>query len=585
MTVPGGSLNVLHARFGRLLAVFITLVLVASACGGGSDGGTANPDTGTGNDDSTTTEPDDDDGADDTADGSDLVTDDPTTAQAGGVVRIGVEGEPASLNPTNSAFAPGAILMGTAIFDTLVAFDENDQWVDNLSESWTPNDDFTSWEMKLRPDITFSDGLPLNADAVLRSVEAQINDPLIGLIFRPVFDPDLPIEKVDDLTVRLNPLGPNSLLPAYFGTQLGMIGSPAWLDAAAEDPSLNQNPIGAGPFVLESRVQDSVTRLARNDDWWRTDQEIYLDAVEFFPNNQESTRADQLLAGDLEMNHATDADSIIRFRDDDTISRIEDDSGEEFFLIFNTGKAPFDDIRVRQAATHAFPSAEYTDFIMRNTNEPAETLFAADLVWHDASLEQPADMPELAGPLIDAYCAEVPDSCTDGKVDIEYQYNGPSLTLDNIASVIGSAWEPFFNITTDVVPQDDFILEVALGQFDVSTWRYHGQLDPEVETAFLTCSTVGAISINWSRYCDPARDALFEQQRQTQDEAERVEIWKEIQQNIHDAQQYLIISHTNWILAAGEPVRGVCDATTPDGVKLRCFTNGTWRLPQIWLAQ
>jgi peptide/nickel transport system substrate-binding protein len=575
-------------RLRQLLAVLFAFALTASACGSGSsDSEDTSPAVET--DDESETEVDDppeaDGNADENADGSDLETADPSAVQSGGVVRIGVEADPSSLNPTNTAFAVSAVLMGTAIFDTLVAFDENNQWVPNLSESWTSNEDFTAWDMTLRPGVNFSDGTPLDADAVLANLNAQISDPLIGLLFLPVFDDDNPFEKVDELTVRITPKGSNSALPTYFTTQLGMMASPTWLEASAADPALDQMPVGAGPFMVESRVQDSVTRVVRNDAWWRTDQEVFLDAVEFFPNNQENTRADQLLAGDLEMNHATDADSILRLREEDGISRIEDDQGEEFFLIFNTQTAPFDDLRVRQAATHAFPRAEYTEFIMRGSNSPAESLFAPGLDYHVDTIEQVTDQPELAEPLISAYCADVPESCTEGRVDIEYQYNGPSLSLDDIAGVIGSAWAPFFNITTQVVPQDDFILEVALGQFDVTTWRYHGQLDPEVERAFLTCSTILAISINWSRYCDPDRDVLLDAQRETTDQAERVELWRQIQENIDASRQYLLISHTNWIVAADERVNGVCDAQSPDGVKLRCSLNGSWYLPQVWLAQ
>ncbi len=584
-------------RLGRFLAVLFAFALVASACGGGdddeSDSGSASApatDDGGSSDDAGS---DDDggatdagEGADEAADGSDLVTEDPTAAQSGGVLRVGVEGEPDSLNPTNTAFAPGAILMGTAIFDTLTAWSDDDLWVNNLSESWTPNDDFSSWDMKLRDGIMFSDGSPMNADAVLRSLQAQVGDPLIGLVFLPVFDPDLPFEKVDDLTVRINALGSNTVIPAYFATQLGMIGSPAWLDARDADPSLDQMPIGAGPFVIESRVQDSVTRLARNDGWWRTDQEIYLDAIEIFPNNQEGQRADQLLLGDLDMNHSTDADSAIRLREESSIKRIEDDSGEEFFFIFNSERPPMNDIRVRQAATHAFPREEYNELISLNVPRVADSLFTPESRWFNPDVAQIVDQPELSGPLIAEYCAEVPDECTDGKVNIEYQYNGPSLSLDNVASVMRNAWEPFFNIETQVVPQDNFITEVATGSYDITTYRTHGNVDPEIEFAFLSCSTIlGAFSLNWSRFCDPAREELLIAQRTTADEAERIDLWQQISQNIADSYQYLIVNHTNWIVSANENVNGVCDGTSPEGEPLRCSLNGAWRFPQVWLSQ
>ena len=66
--------------------------------------------------------------------------------------------------------------------------------------------------------------------------------------------------------------------------------SPTWLAAALADPTLNQQPVGTGPFVFDSRSPDSVTRFVRNESWWNG--EVYLDAIEFSPVPDADTRAD-----------------------------------------------------------------------------------------------------------------------------------------------------------------------------------------------------------------------------------------------------------------------------------------------------
>ncbi len=584
----------LSSRARRLLAIFFVLALVASACGGGSsdDGDSA------GSGDSGSSESSDsgdseveetDTGADATADGSDLQTDegdadDPALGPvSGGILQYGFESDPADLNPANSPFAPGADLMGAAIFDTITVFDENEQWVNNLSESFTPNDDFSSWTLTLHEGINFHDGTPLNADAVIRNLQEQQKSPLLGLFYGPLFSPDNPFEKVDDLTLTINANGSNSLLPAYFSSQLGMMASPSWFDALANDPSLGQMPIGSGPFKLESRTQDQVTKVVRNDDWWRTDQEIYLDGVDFFPMQQPATRTDGLTTGDLDVVHVTDVQSIQTLRDDDTIGRVER-ADEDFFLIFNAGKAPFDDLRVREAATAAFPRAIYTDFIQQGISQPSESLFPPSSEWHDASIVQNTDDPDTAGALITEYCAEVPESCTDGKVNIEYQNNGPDLVLDEIHSVISDGWSPYFNITHQVVPQDDHINEVLFGLYDVATWRYHGFLDPGLEEFFFSCSTIGAISLNFARNCSPERDALLEAQRVTDDPAERQSIWREIQQDLNDSRHYLVISPTIWTTGANDNVNGLCDAQTINGDRVICGLRGVNHVHSTWLG-
>ncbi len=591
-------------RLRQLLAVLFAFALIASACGGGSGGSDSAPaidDSGNADtaDDSAADDSAADDvdaadtadeveatdaGADVSADGSDLQTDDEaaTGPVVGGTLQYGFESDPANLNPASAPFASGADLMGAAIFDTITVWDEGENWVNNLAESFTPNDDFTIWDLTLHEGIRFHDGTLLDADAVIRNLEEQQGSALLGLFYGPLFDGENPYEKIDDLTVRIRPNGQNSVLPAYFASQLGMMASPAWFDAIVDNPSLEQTPVGSGPFVVESRQQDQMTRVVRNDDWWRTDTEIYLDAVEFFPLQQEATRTAQFLAGDLDVVHVSDVGSIKALRDEETISRVES-SNEDLFLIFNAGKAPFDDLRVRQAATAAFPREVYTEFIQQGIGVPSDSLFPPSSRWHDASITQDTDNPAVAEALVVEYCADVPDSCTDGRVDIEYQNNGPSLVFDEIQSVIGDGWSPYFNMTHQVIPQDDHILEVVTGQFDVATFRYHGFLDPGLEEFFFTCSTIGGLSINFARNCNPERDALLVEQRTTLDQARREELWFDIQKNLNDSRQYLVISPIIWTTGANDNVHGLCDATTTNGDKIICGLRGVTRLPAAWL--
>lgn len=572
--------------FRRLLAVLFSAALVVSACGGGGDDGT----TVDGADDTEAAATDDGDseptvGADESADGSDAVTAEDETVEVveGGTLRIGLQNEAGSLNPTNTGLNRGPIIMATAIFDTLVVVDTEGQWHNNLTESWIPNDDFSQWDVTMREGIVFSDGEVMDAAAVVKTIEAFLADPLTSLVFKPAFASENAVELVDDMTFRLTASGPNAALPYYFAEQLGMIGSPAWLDARDANPELDQTPIGAGPYMITERIQDQITTVERNPNYWG--EPGILDTIEFYPVVQDSTRTDQLLAGDLDLVHGTDAESILRIRDEADISRIEDNSGEEFMMLMNAQVPPFDDIRVREAATAAFPKTQYGEFIDEGTALEADSLFSSETPWNVPGLEQPDDRPEVAGPLIAAYCADVPESCSDdGRVNIEFQHDGPSLALDRVATLVGDAWSEFFNIEIQVIPNDQHINEVIFGQYQAATWRYHGFSDPDVDTAFFSCSTIGALSINWSRNCNEERDALIAQQRATEDFDERYAIWAEIQENLRDSYQYITASHTNWMVSSAGNVGGLCDAVAPDGAALPCQIRGVVFLPQLFLT-
>ena len=86
---------------------------------------------------------------------------------AGGTMRFGLIADVDGLNPTSSALtATSGVIMANAVFDTLAAYGESGTAVPYLAESFTPSDDFLSWDVRLRPGIQFHDGTPLDAVAV-----------------------------------------------------------------------------------------------------------------------------------------------------------------------------------------------------------------------------------------------------------------------------------------------------------------------------------------------------------------------------------------------------------------------------------
>ncbi len=595
----------------RLLAVLLVLGLVAAACGSsGGDGGDASP---SGGDDGTDEAATDDDGGDDAAPppNTDLVETLPPDDEEdggdgpvkGGVYRIGIEAEVNGVNPTTSALSAPGLWMGITVFDTLTAYLPDGSVVPHLAESVEPNEDFTIWTVTLREGISFHDGTPLNADAVVANFTSQHGAPLVGLAVRPFFPPEVAdaIAKVDDLTVEFFPLDPDANFPATLAGQLGMVASPAWLEAAAADPALDQEPVGTGPFVFESRVLDSVTRFVRNDDWWGIgliQDDIWLDAVEFYPLTDTEQRVEQLFANELDAMHTTVSSSVIELQDAaalDEITLVSDDRTEESFAMINTLHPPFDDIRARQALTFATPRDLYNELIAENVNRPADQMFTPDSPYYNPDVVQEADDPDRAAPLVEEYCAEKGTEinpvlegpvCTDGKINIELQYSGPSLVQTRIAELLrDEGWSQFFNVTFDELLQDDHIQQVATGLYNVNTWRQFGAPDPSRDKVWLMCRTAEAIALNWPRVCDPGRDELILQADTGVSDEEFVQIQQDIVQNMNEAYTYIFFNHTIWAFGYGTNVNGQCGMQSVEGEPLRCVENGRQLINQIWLSE
>lgn len=587
----------MNSRLVRLISVLLALAMIASACGGGSDaadtvsGGDATEaetsDGGGADDEPADEQPADDEPADQPAETEDTVelveVDESEDPVFGGTLRYALEADVDGLNPVSSAFSAPGLLMGVAVFDTLAVFDDADQWQPYLAESFTPNNDFTVWTMKLRAGVSFHDGTPLNAAAIAVNFGTVLKDPLVGLAVRPFYNLDNPIEIVDDLTVRFNLSGANASWPTSQTGQLGMVASPVWLEAALEDPTLNQAPVGTGPFVFESRSEDSVTRMVRNETWWNGD--VYLDAVEFVTVTDPDTRNDLLFQGEIQALQTTNAASVDDLRNEEGLQNLIDDSGDESFIMVNSAGTPFDDIRARKALTFATPRQNYIDLIGLGIQQPADQMFTPASPYYNADVQQEADQPELVADLVASYCGEFPDNCTDGKIDMEFQWSGPSVVQTRIAELLDEGWSVGFNVKFQELPQDAHIQEVAFGVFDVVSWRQFGAANPADDRVWIECATIGGLSLNWPRFCDEDRDAILNELALATTVEARQPLLAELSEKIQQDYLYVFMLHTLWDHSFAENVSGMCGHKTPSGDDMRCVLNGRTWLSNVWLAE
>jgi ABC-type transport system substrate-binding protein len=95
---------------------------------------------------------------------------------------------------------------------------------------------------------------------------------------------------------------------------------------------------------------------------------------------------------------------------------------------------------------------------------------------------------------------------------------------------------------------------------------------------------VGGLALNWPRFCDEARDELLLQAINTDDQAERVSIYQQVSQNINEAYTYIFLQHTIWANPMKDTVRGVCNRTSPEGVALKCYSNGRSWFNTAWMG-
>jgi len=584
----------------KLLVVLMTLAMFATACGGGGDDSSSSSSDSSASESSDSSsessssseaaeeEEESSSSSSEAAEETEEVEEEAEEEEApivevqeesvlepvfGGTLRWGLEAEVDGINPTASALSSPGLTMMNAVFDTLAVFDTDGNWAPHLAESFAVSEDCKNWTVKLREGVNFHDGTPLTSEAVSVNFLTQFSDPLVGLAVRPYYtSAEEALTIVDDLTLTFNLLDPNCNFPSALTGQLGAVGSPTWLAAALEDPTLDQQPVGTGPFQFSSRSEDSVTTFVRNESYWGGD--VYLDAIEFYPVTDSAVRTQLLLEGELDALATTDVESIAALAEDGSITQVLDDTGDESFLMLNSQKAPFDDLRARQAITHATPRDNYNTLINLDVTRKADQMFTPESPYFNPDVVQLSDRPDLAGPLVDAYCQDNAGSCTNGKIDIEYQYSGPSIVGERVADLLVEGWSDFFNVTVEVLPQDSHIQQAALGLYNSIGWRQFGAVNPGDDRVWLLCRAIGGISLNWPRYCDESRDAIILEADAAKTVAEKAPLYQELSEQINEAYTYVFYNHTLWTLALRDGVENLCGVKTVEGVDLRCQVNG-----------
>ncbi|HWL43813.1 MAG TPA: ABC transporter substrate-binding protein [Ilumatobacter sp.] len=233
----------------RLLSALVVLGVVASACGGDDDDTT-----------STDTPP----ATEAPTDSGETPTTSPTTSPAieGASITIALGSEPTSLDP-HIVDDGGERAINDNIYETLLARTPDGELIPSLATDLPTLIDDTTWEFTLREGVTFHDGTPFNADAVVATVER-----MIGLIAAEgtdnagFYDTLTGATAIDEHTVQITTSGPDGVLPARMYWL--KIVTPA--DAAKDD--LSSAPNGTGPYAFVERETGVAIELAAYAGYW-----------------------------------------------------------------------------------------------------------------------------------------------------------------------------------------------------------------------------------------------------------------------------------------------------------------------------
>ncbi|HEY2997503.1 MAG TPA: ABC transporter substrate-binding protein, partial [Acidimicrobiales bacterium] len=322
------------------MGVFLALGLVAVGCGGGGDSGGG--------------------GGDNAADAG--------TPQPGGKVVYGLEAETADgFCLPEAQLAISGIMVARTIYDTLTRPDAEGKYEPWLAKSVEPNADYTQWTITLRDGVKFHDGTDLTAEVVKNNLDAYRGayPTRKPLLFTFTFQNIASVDVVDPATVTVTMKEPWVAFDAYlYGSgRVGMMAQ-SQLD---DTQSCAEKLVGTGPFMLDEWVPNQKLVAKKNPNYWAKDNEgrqlPYLDEIEYRPIVEVDQRVNALQSGEINAMHTSDPSTIADLRgtaDSGDINITEStDFGEVSYVMLNSSKPPFDNIKARQALAYAFNFDDY----------------------------------------------------------------------------------------------------------------------------------------------------------------------------------------------------------------------------------
>ncbi|MET0900345.1 MAG: ABC transporter substrate-binding protein [Mycobacterium sp.] len=448
---------------------------------------------------------------------------------ASGNLIAAIAGEPDQLDPhKTTAYFSFEVLEN--VYDTLVEPDENLEMQPALAQSWEVSPDQLTWTFRLRPGVMFHDGSPFTADDVVFSYRRIIDEELSNVDkFSAVTDVSAP----DPATVvlRLDRPTPNLL------TNLGGFKGMAIVSRKnVESGEIARNPVGTGPFAFAGQKSGDSITLTANESYWAGPPKV--PGVTFRFISEPSTALSALQAGEVDWTDSVPTQRVAQLDGDDSLHLAVTPSNDYWYLALNQARAPWNDVRVRQAIAYgidreaivqatSYGTAALNQLAIPEGNPwftPFDT-YSYDIDKAESLLNEAGVRPENLDMLV---TSEYPETVTAAQI-----------IADNLAPL---------GITVNIRTVDfaTWLDEQNTGNFDMLMMGWLGNIDPD-DFYYAQHHTDG--TSNAQKFSDPEVDRLLDAGRVETDRDARADDYAKAATLIADNVSYLYLYNPSVIQA------------------------------------
>ncbi len=532
-----------------------------------------------------------------------------TAPSRGGTLKVLLPADPTPITgwtPWDHVCAWSCRNVADHVLETLTVILPDGSIAPWLAESVTPDASLQRWTVKLRPNIVFSDGEPLEALTIKTGIDDYIRSGRAsGGHLRDARIASVVVE--DESTLVFEVSEPNAGLPAALAGPVGRVFS---VTAAEADPELfARAPVGTGPFVFRRWSAGEPAVLEANENYWRRAADggalPLVDEIQFIEVVDEQERLRTLLAGrgDILMSRSAELATAVAAAIDASgrslhvVRRFDDNAGA---VLFNVLRSPLDDVRVRRALVLTADQERLLRALGPDVDWLAATQWwAPGSIWHSAEVEQawPSHDPVRAAELLAEYIAD-PERSDDGEPGAAVRIRvvcTDDLALGQMTAELKRQWEAtgLVNVEIETVARTGLISRVMgsvadspsfKGDFAATCWRVGGESDPSV----LLSAAVGPVRttpLNVSNLVGEHLSALVSLSKATADDHERRQAVSQLMLELTNELPHMYLGHASSVLAATSEVSNLGRRTLPDGPTVEGQRLGVGRFDEVWLTR
>jgi peptide/nickel transport system substrate-binding protein len=448
------------------------------------------------------------------------------------------------------------------LYDTLVRHQPEtgalEPW---LARGWAVDPAGTTWTFVLRPGVRFSDGSPVDADAVVWNLARQI-------------DPTHPdhhghfvawdggavaiakVEAIDPLTVRIVLSAPWApFLSTMARPALAMVSPPR---AARAGVDADAAPAGSGPYVLDRWIRGERLTLRRNPTHWGPRPTFARLVFQVEPDPRQ--RLVDLESGAVDLSRGVRPDELAYVTLHPGLVMQRPPSNNVVYLAFHCGRPPFADPEVRAAIALAIDKPAIVRAVYQDLAIPAWSP-VPPTQWGHYQDDEPA--PDLA-----AARARLAGRAAAGAIDLgrSYQLHVPATPRPYLPDPVAlaralrtSLEAAGLRIELVMEPIERHRADTGAGRHDLAVFGWSGEIeDPD---DYLSLLSSGAIGDGWSRnvafYRNPIVDELLARARRDDRRSERERLYVMVQQALAHDLPWVPLAHTQSAIAARDELSGI----------------------------